>query len=44
MSSLVVKVRPQFPSCVAAPTADVPLPSLTSELDWEVELAVVMGR
>merc|ERR1712241_736853 len=34
----------KFPSCVAGPFADLPLPRVTNELDWEVELAVVIGK
>ncbi|TYB42487.1 fumarylacetoacetate hydrolase family protein [Actinomadura chibensis] len=32
----------KFPSCLAGPFEDVPLPS--RKVDWEVELVVVMGR
>jgi 2,4-didehydro-3-deoxy-L-rhamnonate hydrolase len=32
----------KFPSCLAGPYSDVPLPSDT--IDWEVELVVVVGR
>merc|ERR1719225_1985673 len=34
----------KFPSCVASPTADLPLPSITEQLDWEVELCIVIGK
>jgi len=34
----------KFPSCVVGPRADLPKPSCTSELDWEVELCVVIGK
>merc|ERR1711953_341814 len=34
----------KFPSCVAGPYVDLPLPRLTSQLDWEVELCVVIGK
>ena len=34
----------KFPSCVAGPNVDLPMPKVTSELDWEVELCVVMGK
>ena len=34
----------KFPSCVAGPYVDLPLPRVTSELDWEVELCVVIGK
>ena len=33
----------KFPSCVAGPTADLPLPAITDQLDWEVELCIVIG-
>ena len=34
----------KFPSCVVGPFADVPYPKITEELDWEVELCVVIGK
>ena len=34
----------KFPSCIVGPTASLPYPKCTKELDWEVELAVVIGR
>jgi len=34
----------KFPSCVVGPSADLPYPKCTKELDWEVELAVVIGK
>lgn len=34
----------KFPSCVCGPTADLPLPACTQQLDWEVELTVVIGQ
>jgi len=34
----------KFPSCVAAPNADLPLPTITEQLDWEVELCIVIGK
>ena len=34
----------KFPSCVVGPSADVPYPPVTNELDWEVELCVVIGK
>jgi len=34
----------KFPSCVVAPFADVPYPPTTEQLDWEVELVVVVGK
>merc|ERR1712141_724925 len=34
----------KFPSCVCGPTADLPLPACTQQLDWEVKLTVVIGQ
>ncbi|MFX1415728.1 MAG: fumarylacetoacetate hydrolase family protein [Promethearchaeota archaeon] len=34
----------KFPSSVANPDDDIPIPTVTSKLDWEVELGVVIGR
>ena len=34
----------KWPSTVVGPGADILKPSRTAQLDWEVELAVVMGR
>ena len=34
----------KFPSCVVGPVADIPYPEITKELDWEVELCVVIGK
>eukprot|EP00092_Neocalanus_flemingeri_P081672 GFUD01102066.1.p1 GENE.GFUD01102066.1~~GFUD01102066.1.p1 ORF type:complete len:286 (-),score=67.41 GFUD01102066.1:68-925(-) len=34
----------KFPSCIVGPSADLPYPKPTKELDWEVELAVVIGK
>jgi len=34
----------KFPSCVIGPYDDIPYPPETKELDWEVELVVVVGR
>eukprot|EP00096_Caligus_rogercresseyi_P012521 TRINITY_DN5275_c0_g1_i1.p1 TRINITY_DN5275_c0_g1~~TRINITY_DN5275_c0_g1_i1.p1 ORF type:complete len:284 (+),score=42.88 TRINITY_DN5275_c0_g1_i1:57-908(+) len=34
----------KFPSCIIGPYDDLRKPQNTEELDWEVELAVVMGR
>ena len=33
----------KFPSCVVGPYADIPYPEVSKELDWEVELAIVIG-
>jgi 2-keto-4-pentenoate hydratase/2-oxohepta-3-ene-1,7-dioic acid hydratase in catechol pathway len=34
----------KFPSCVCGPSDDIPLPACTQQLDWEVELTVVIGK
>ena len=34
----------KFPSCIVGPTDDLPYPDATNELDWEVELAIVIGK
>eukprot|EP00092_Neocalanus_flemingeri_P014920 GFUD01016114.1.p1 GENE.GFUD01016114.1~~GFUD01016114.1.p1 ORF type:complete len:286 (-),score=72.16 GFUD01016114.1:135-992(-) len=34
----------KFPSCVVGPSADLPYPKCTEKLDWEVELAVIIGK
>ena len=34
----------KFPSCIIGPKADLPYPDCTSELDWEVELTIVIGK
>jgi len=34
----------KFPSCVVGPTDDIPFPPTTEELDWEVELVIVIGK
>jgi len=34
----------KFPSCVAGPYEDLPYPACTQQLDWEVELVIVMGK
>ena len=33
----------KFPSCVVGPYTDIPYPEVSKELDWEVELAIVIG-
>jgi len=33
----------KFPSCVVGPNSDLPKPEITDQLDWEVELCIVMG-
>src|SRR4051794_20241738 len=32
------------PTSIVGPDATIPLPSVSSEVDWEAELAVVIGR
>jgi acylpyruvate hydrolase len=34
----------KFPSSVVGPDRSIPIPKITSKLDWEVELAVVIGK
>ena len=34
----------KFPSSIVGPNDDIPYPDVTEELDWEVELAVVIGK
>lgn len=34
----------KFPSCIIGPTDDLIYPEETKELDWEVELTIVIGR
>ena len=34
----------KFPSCIIGPSEDVPYPEITTELDYEVELAIVIGK
>uniref|UniRef100_A0A0K2TKB2 Fumarylacetoacetate hydrolase domaincontaining protein 2like [Aplysia californica] n=1 Tax=Lepeophtheirus salmonis TaxID=72036 RepID=A0A0K2TKB2_LEPSM len=34
----------KFPSCICGPFDDIKMPNNTKELDWEVELAVVMSK
>lgn len=34
----------KFPSCIIGPNDPIPFPELTKELDWEVELAIVIGK
>lgn len=34
----------KFSSCITGPYDDIPYPAITKELDWEVELAVVIGK
>ncbi|KAG1656242.1 Fumarylacetoacetate hydrolase domain-containing protein 2 [Nymphon striatum] len=34
----------KFPSCIVGPTENIPVPEITEELDWEVELVIVVGK
>ncbi len=34
----------KFPSCVIGPNDEIILPKISSKIDWEVELAIVMGK
>ena len=34
----------KFPSCIIGHGESIPYPEITKELDWEVELAVVIGK
>jgi acylpyruvate hydrolase len=34
----------KFPSCVIGPNDPIPIPNISKQIDWEVELAVVMGK
>jgi 2-keto-4-pentenoate hydratase/2-oxohepta-3-ene-1,7-dioic acid hydratase in catechol pathway len=34
----------KFPSCVIGPNDPIPIPKISKQVDWEVELAVVMGK
>lgn len=34
----------KFPSCVIGPNDSIHIPSLSSKIDWEVELGVVIGK
>ncbi|MBD3407406.1 MAG: FAA hydrolase family protein [Candidatus Lokiarchaeota archaeon] len=34
----------KFPSCVVGPDTEVKVPEVTKQLDWEVELGIVMGH
>lgn len=34
----------KFPSSVVGPDEEIPIPQVTEQLDWEVELGVVIGR
>jgi len=34
----------KFPSCVVGPEDDIPFPPTTEQLDWEVEMVIVIGK
>ncbi|XP_045475939.1 fumarylacetoacetate hydrolase domain-containing protein 2-like [Harmonia axyridis] len=34
----------KFPSCITGPYSDIRLPKISNQVDWEVELAVVIGK
>ena len=34
----------KFPSCILAPNQPISHPKVTKELDWEVELALIIGQ
>ena len=34
----------KFPSCIVGPSDAIPYPEITKELDWEVELVIVIGK
>ncbi len=34
----------KFPSSIANPNEEIPIPEITDQLDWEVELGIVVGR
>ncbi|XP_023341625.1 fumarylacetoacetate hydrolase domain-containing protein 2, partial [Eurytemora carolleeae] len=34
----------KFPSCIVGPFSDIPFPPATNQLDWEVELVIVIGK
>jgi len=34
----------KFPSCVIGPNDEIILPKISSQIDWEVELAIVIGK
>ena len=33
----------KFPSCIIGPSEPIPYPEISKELDWEVELVIVIG-
>ncbi|MGY5860287.1 MAG: fumarylacetoacetate hydrolase family protein [Candidatus Thorarchaeota archaeon] len=34
----------KFPSCVIGPNDEIPIPKISDKIDWEVELAIVIGK
>ncbi|MHA1864506.1 MAG: fumarylacetoacetate hydrolase family protein [Candidatus Thorarchaeota archaeon] len=34
----------KFPSCVIGPNDSIPMPKISDKIDWEVELAIVIGK
>ena len=34
----------KFPSCVIGPNDSIPMPKISEKIDWEVELAIVIGK
>ena len=34
----------KFPSCIVGPADSIPYPEISQELDWEVELVIVIGK
>merc|ERR1719468_65428 len=34
----------KFPSCIVGPSEPIPYPEVSKELDWEVELVIVIGK
>ncbi|KAL3272738.1 hypothetical protein HHI36_014200 [Cryptolaemus montrouzieri] len=34
----------KFPSCITGPHSNIKLPTISNQVDWEVELAVVIGK
>lgn len=43
-STLAPRLFLKPPTCIAAPGADIELPSISAHVDWEAELVVVLGR
>ena len=34
----------KFPSCIVSPNGNIPYPEISNEMDWEIELAMVIGK